>query len=118
MSRSIHLVRPALASAALMSLLLLSGCDTTPTKPVSPPDLRLLEASPLVIPDDCEVSGGSVAVSFTVTTSGEPAEIAATAPPCVRQALVAWVQSFRYVPPAAPTPTAIEWLIVSAKRGG
>jgi hypothetical protein len=118
MSLSIHLVRPALASTALISLVLLAGCGMTPTKPLSPPDLSLLEASPLVIPDDCEVSGGSVAVSFTVTTSGEPADIAATAPPCVRQALLAWVQSFRYAPPAAPTPTAIEWLIVSAKRGG
>jgi hypothetical protein len=39
------------------------------------------------------------------------------APECVREALTAWVSSFRYLPPAADIPTGVEWLLVSARRG-
>jgi hypothetical protein len=35
----------------------------------------------------------------------------------VRDALTAWVSSFRYLPPAADIPTGVEWLLVSARRG-
>jgi hypothetical protein len=39
------------------------------------------------------------------------------APECVREALTAWVSSFRYLPPAVDVPTGVEWLLVSARRG-
>ena len=39
------------------------------------------------------------------------------APECVREALTAWVSSFRYLPPSADTHTGVEWLLVSARRG-
>jgi hypothetical protein len=116
MLQRIRLPGPAFAVLAVISLAMLAGCQTASTKSVPPPDLRLLQSAPLVIPADCQVTG-SVVVSFIVTTSGRPGEIAAAAPPCAQQALVSWVESFRYAPPAAATPAAIEWLMVSAQRG-
>jgi hypothetical protein len=35
----------------------------------------------------------------------------------VREALTAWVSSFRYLPPATEVPTGVEWLLVTARRG-
>lgn len=101
-----------------VALALLSGCQLAPRLDTPEPTLELMQAAPLDIPAGC-VASGSFVVSFSVATTGRATQIEspADAPECVQSALVAWVESFRYVPPARTTPTAVEWLMVSAKRG-
>jgi hypothetical protein len=101
---------------AVAALTLLAGCQLTPPAPV-PPSLQLMESQPLVLAPGCEASG-SVSVEFTVRMDGTPDGLKLSpAPECVREALTAWVSSFRYLPPAADIPTGVEWLLVSARRG-
>ena len=101
---------------AVAALTLLAGCQLTPPAPV-PPSLQLMESQPLVLAPGCEASG-SVLVEFTVRMDGTPDRLKLSpAPECVREALTAWVSSFRYLPPAADIPTGVEWLLVSARRG-
>ncbi len=101
---------------AVAALTLLAGCQLTPPAPV-PPSLQLMESLPLVLAPGCEASG-SVSVEFTVRMDGTPDRLKLSpAPECVREALTAWVSSFRYLPPAADIPTGVEWLLVSARRG-
>jgi hypothetical protein len=114
--RTVHFSLPHIVTA-FMTLIALAACQSAP--PVRPPtpELQLLEASPLQIPRDC-IAAGSYVVSFRVATSGRTAAIRAPdAPACVEQALSAWVESFRYAPPARVTPATIEWMMVTAKRG-
>ncbi len=103
-------------SLAVAALTLLAGCQLTPPAPV-PPSLQLMESQPLVLAPGCEANG-SVSVEFTVRMDGTTDELKLSpAPECVRDALTAWVSSFRYLPPAADIPTGVEWLLVSARRG-
>ena len=104
-------------SFALAALTLLAGCQLTPPAPVAPPSLQLMESQPLVLAPGCEASG-SVVVEFVVRMDGSPDALQLSpAPECVREALTAWVSSFRYLPPATDIPTGVEWLLVSARRG-
>jgi len=101
---------------ALLALTLLAGCQLTPPAPVAP-SLQLMESQPLVLAPGCDASG-SVMVEFIVRMDGSTDELKLSpAPECVREALTAWVSSFRYLPPAADIPTGVEWLMVSARRG-
>jgi len=101
---------------ALLALTLLAGCQLTPPAPVAP-SLQLMESQPLVLAPGCDASG-SVMVEFVVRMDGSTDELKLSpAPECVREALTAWVSSFRYLPPAAEIPTGVEWLMVSARRG-
>lgn len=103
-------------SLALLALTLLAGCQLTPPAPVAP-SLQLMESQPLVLAPGCDASG-SVMVEFIVRMDGSTDELKLSpAPECVREALTAWVSSFRYLPPAADIPTGVEWLMVSAHRG-
>ncbi len=80
-------------------------------------ELELIGSTPLRVPDGCAVAG-SVIVEFTVDAQGRTTDIRpASAPACLRQALTAWVGSFRYSPPGTQTRTSVEWLLVEAKRG-
>jgi hypothetical protein len=89
----------------------------TPPAPVASPSLQLMESQPLVLAPGCEASG-SVIIEFIVRMDGSPDALQLSpAPECVREALTAWVSSFRYLPPAADVPTGIEWMLVSARRG-
>ncbi|HEY7639932.1 MAG TPA: hypothetical protein VH814_09425 [Steroidobacteraceae bacterium] len=102
----------------IVALAALAGCQVTPPAPQpAPSSLQLVTSEPLVLPPGCDVSG-SLFVGFRVRTDGstDSLELPA-APSCVREALTAWVSSFRYLPPAAEVPTGIEWLLVSARRG-
>ena len=104
-------------SFALVALTLLAGCQLTPPAPVASPSLQLMESQPLVLAPGCDASG-SVMVEFIVRVDGSPDALKVSpAPECVREALTAWVSSFRYLPPAADVPTGVEWLLVSARRG-
>jgi hypothetical protein len=101
---------------AIAALTLLAGCQLTPPAPV-PPSLQLMESQPLVLAPGCEASG-SVSVEFIVRMDGTTDELKLSpAPECLREALTAWVSSFRYLPPATDIPTGVEWLLVSARRG-
>jgi len=81
------------------------------------PALRLIEAGPLTLPQGCEVTE-SLFVEFTVRTDGRPDNLKLpSAPACAREALTAWVGSFRYAPPPVDTPSGVEWLLVTARRG-
>ena len=103
-------------SLALLALTLLAGCQLTPPAPVAP-SLQLMESQPLVLAPGCDASG-SVRVEFIVRMDGSTDALQLSpAPECVREALTAWVSSFRYLPPAADIPTGVEWLLVSARRG-
>ena len=104
-------------SLALLALTLLAGCQLTPPAPVAPPSLQLMESQPLVLAPGCDATG-SVKVDFIVRMDGSTDSLQVSpAPECVREALTAWVSSFRYLPPAADVPTGVEWLLVSARRG-
>jgi len=104
-------------SFALVALTLLAGCQSTPPAPVAPPALQLMQSQPLVLAPGCEASS-SVMVEFIVRMDGSTDSLKVSpAPECVREALTAWVSSFRYLPPAADVPTGVEWLLVSARRG-
>jgi hypothetical protein len=106
----------ALLGVAMLSLL--GGCQLSPRAPeVAPPELQLLDSQPLVLADNC-VADGSVFVEFTVRVDGRTDDLKLpVAPTCVREALSAWVSSFRYSPPGAETSTGLEWLLVSARKG-
>ena len=104
-------------SFVLVALTLLAGCQSTPPAPVAPPALQLMQSQPLVLAPGCEASS-SVMVEFIVRMDGSTDSLKVSpAPECVREALTAWVSSFRYLPPAADVPTGVEWLLVSARRG-
>jgi hypothetical protein len=100
------------------ALAVLAGCQVTPPAPQpEPPSLQLVASEPLVLAPGCHV-GGSVFVQFTVRPDGRTDALKLpSAPACLREALTAWVSSFRYQPPTAEVPTGIEWLLVSARRG-
>lgn len=98
--------------------LLLAGCVST--KPVSPgaPDLQLLEAGTLEIPPGCEPARGVVyRTAFLVQPDGR-VDAVASGSGCVQEALRQWVATFRYRPVAEPTAAVLDWMDVSAARGG
>ena len=98
------------------ALVLVAGCQTP--RPIAPPEppLTLLSAGALALPGDC-IASGPFTVTFTVASSGQTRDVRALdAPSCIDRALTAWVESFRYEPPARATPTKIEWMLVTGKR--
>jgi hypothetical protein len=105
-------------SLLVVALALVAGCQVSPPAPrPAPPSLQLVSSEPLVLAPGCDVTG-SVFVKFTVRMDGSTDSLALpAAPACVREALTAWVSSFRYLPPSADVPTGVEWLLVSARRG-
>jgi len=116
----IHSVaRLTLATIGATVLSIMAGCKTAPTEapPVTArPALELIDAAPLALMDGCTVSG-SLFVEFTVLTTGRTNDVKLPpVPPCVRDALTAWVGSFRYAPPASDTRGAVEWMLVTARR--
>lgn len=86
----------------------------------------MIDAQPLVLAEDCEASG-SFYVEFDVLQDGRTSAIKAPAgPQCVQRALTDWVRSFRYAPrpsggqgagAATAATTAIEWMLVAARKG-
>lgn len=115
------LAKRFMAASIVGAVIVVSGCQTAPTaRPEAapaPPSLQLIESKPLVLADDCAASG-SVFVEFTVLNNGHTSRVQPSpAPACVQQALTAWIDSFRYTPPAAATATGIEWMLVTARKG-
>jgi hypothetical protein len=112
-----HIRRRLPFAALLAGAIALSGCQTTPTVAPAAPELQLLEAKPLTLADGCEASG-SYFVEFSVLSDGRTGNIQAPpGPACMREALTAWVSTFRYAPPGQKIPAGVEWMMVSARRG-
>ena len=100
----------------LLAVVFVAACQTAPPRS-SEPELKLLQTSPLVVPNDC-IASGSFVVSYTVATTGRTAAISPPdAPSCIQDALTEWVASFRYEPPGKATPASMEWMMVTAQRG-
>jgi hypothetical protein len=98
--------------------LALSACQTPPSQPGAlTPALELMQSAALELAEGCTVSGSFV-IEFTVDVQGRTTDIERPiGPPCVQDALIAWVATFRYAPPAVPTPGSVEWLLVTAQKG-
>jgi hypothetical protein len=114
---SVH-YRPGSIAALAAMLALVAACGSIPSRPEQvPPALQLIDSAQLAVPEGC-VSELSVRVDFIVLETGRTGRILAPeAPACLRDALVAWVESFLYAPPGAPTEESVEWLLVTARRG-
>ena len=99
--------------------LLFSACSGIPPAPPAP-ELELLSAAPLQLPESCGVAGGSIyRAEFTVTADGTVSGIATTgAAECARHAVANWVSTFRYRPPLRDVPAVMDWMPVVAARGG
>lgn len=104
------------------TLLALGGCAPfmRPPEPPPPSPLELLSADPLELPADCEPADGKVyRTNFVVDTDGRVTDArSASGDGCVQQALRTWVSSFRYAPLDTARPTVLDWLAVTASRGG
>ena len=108
----------SLSALAALAAIALVGCQSAPTR-LPPPPLQpqLISAAPLTIDGSCQVDG-AVLVEYTVLRSGQTANLdLESAPDCAREALTAWVSSYRYAPQSADVPARFEWILVSAKRG-
>jgi hypothetical protein len=106
---------PAISCLIALGLV---GCQSAPTRiPAPPAQPQLISAAPLSIEDSCRVDG-AVLVEYTVLRNGQTANVdLASAPDCARDALTAWVNSYRYAPQRADVSARFEWILVSAKRG-
>jgi hypothetical protein len=103
----------------LVVLVAIAGCQTTPQRQTPDPPVRpqLLSANALQIASDCEINT-SVDIDYFVEPDGTVANLSLSdAPACVRDALTAWVSSYRYAPPSAPVATGFAWMRVTAQRG-
>jgi hypothetical protein len=82
--------------------------------------LLLLEAGTLQIPPGCEPARGAVyRTAFVVQTDGRVDAVASeSGSGCVQEAVRRWVATFQYRPVAAPTAAVLDWMEVTATRGG
>jgi len=108
------------AATALCTGLLLTACVLMPSHAPVAPELQLVAAGELSLPGGCEPSPGSVyRVSYFVEPDGRVAGAASdSGAGCVQDALRYWVESFQYAPLAGPLPATIDWMAVTATRGG
>lgn len=113
--------RARLCGGVSLVVMLVSGCVSTATGPPAPaPDLQLLSAATLDLPQGCEAGQGAVyRTAFTVQPDGHVTHVAsATGAGCVQDALRRWVSTFRYQPVGKEVPAVIDWMNVTASRGG
>lgn len=112
-------LRSGLAVLALAGLL--AGCAASPARgPVPPPALELLGTGPLELPRGCQPRPAAVyRTSFVVQTNGRPSQIVSeSGEGCVQEALRRWVATFEYRPVAESAPSTVDWIGVTASRGG
>lgn len=108
------------AATAVCAGLLLAGCVSMPTRAPAAPELQLVTAGDLSLPGGCQPASGAVyRVSYVVRPDGRVASAASdSGVGCVQDALRHWVESFQYAPLAVPLPATIDWMAVTAARGG
>jgi hypothetical protein len=102
------------------TVLLVAGCATTFERQPASPELQLLSSAALALPAGCEpISGEVYRTRYLVQTDGGVTDAdAESGSGCVQDALRRWVESFRYAPVAGPVATTIDWMAVTATRGG
>jgi hypothetical protein len=103
----------------LVTLVVIAGCQTSPQRQIPDPPTRpqLLSANALQIASDCEINA-SVDIDYFVQPDGTVADLSVSdAPACARDALTAWVSSYRYARSSAPMATGFAWMRVTAQRG-
>jgi len=107
-------------AVALAAGLLLGGCAAPRVASTPPPELQLLDAGALEMPPGCEPARGVVyRTAFVVQPDGRVEAVASeSGSGCVQEALRHWVASFRYRPVDEPTATVLDWVVVTATRGG
>lgn len=108
------------AATALCSGLLLAGCGSLPAQAPEAPELQLVVAGKLEFPGGCEPSPGAVyRVRYVVEPDGRVAGAASdSGAGCVQAALRRWVESFQYAPLPGARPATLDWMMVTAARGG
>jgi hypothetical protein len=106
---------------ALAAGLLLAGCVATPVpEPLPAMELQLLDAGALAMPPGCEPARGVVyRTAFVVQPNGRVDAVASeSGAGCVQEALLEWVSTFQYRPVDEPTAAVLDWMGVTASRGG
>jgi hypothetical protein len=114
-------LRAAWIGACAAGIVFLAGCATTSDRRDTPsPPPQLLSSAALDMPQDCAPPRGAIyRTRFVVQPDGGVAEATSeSGDGCVQQALREWVSSFRYTPVADATPMVIDWIEVTASRGG
>jgi hypothetical protein len=108
------------SAVVLAAGLLLGGCVSTRVAPPPDAELQLLETGTLEMPPGCEPARGAVyRTAFLVQPDGRVDAVASeSGSGCVQEALRQWVATFRYRPVAQPTTAVLDWMGVSAARGG
>ncbi len=108
------------AATAMSTGLLLAGCESLPTQAPAAPELQLESTAALSLPAGCEAAGGEVyRTRYVVGTDGRVSGVVSeSGSGCVQDALRLWVESFLYAPVAGPIATTIDWMVVTATRGG
>lgn len=115
-------VQPRRCAAVMLAGLCVTGCaglDRVPPSTAVPgPQLQLLSAGTLALPQQCEPTPGAVyRTNFVVARSGTVREaVPANGGGCVEEALVGWVATFRYVPLERDTESTLDWMAVVARR--
>ena len=112
-------------TAAVVALLVVvAGCAMQPAAGpapgAAPPSLELLDSADLRIPAGCEPEKSRVyRISFRVRADGRVSDVApVSGAGCVEDALTAWVATYRYVPPSQEVASVVDWMAVTARRGG
>ena len=107
-------------AAIALTLGLLAGCESLSTVAPAAPELQLVSADDLSLPRGCEPASGAVyRLSYVVERNGRiAAAVSESGSGCVQDALRRWGESFQYAPPPGPVPVAIDWMAVTAARGG
>lgn len=112
------------ACGAVAVAALISGCALQPdaARPVHvpAPALELLVSGTLELPGGCEPAGGAVyRTRFVVHEDGRVADaVSESGAGCVQRALEQWVATFQYRPPAEAGFAVLDWMSVTARRGG
>jgi hypothetical protein len=125
MRRSTSLAGPGrhvIGFALTGALMLMGGCVTRDVQEPSPPapPLQLLDAGRFEIPRGCEPAHGAVyRTRYRVQPDGRVVDAASeSGDGCVQDALRRWVSTYEYRPPGESTSTVIDWIAVTASRGG
>ena len=110
------MLRKLLPAVALIAI---TGCQTAPQRhiPDPPASPQLLSSAPLQIAPTCDVNI-AVDVDYAIQPDGSISNVSLSdAPACAREALMAWVNSYRYAPQSTPVATGFAWMRVLGERG-
>lgn len=109
---------------AFLVLALVAGCALQPAAGPGPgavpPALELLELGDLQVPAGCEPAEARVyRTSFVVRADGRVSGVTPeSGAGCVENALAKWVSTYRYAPVPQDVPAVVDWMAVTARRGG